>query len=231
MNFKIPRPTIHIPDWAAEEPLWSQLNQDIGGNLDFSPLTVKGAYVIGVIYSLCESVDVLMHSLRADVSLMPAYGIFASGLDLLGRCLNGNSGTAGVVRDLNTGFNWIAALSVSDAKSTPVITTSTRTYTVGELTQFRHFASHGQATTRSFAATYDYELLAPMPAFLAKGLDGYWNELQRSDDFCNNLALANILALRSWPVLRSWSLFEMKSDGTYESITEIFGKFDWRSRQ
>ena len=85
MNFKLDRPSVTVPNWAVEEPLWVQLNQEIGGNPAFFPLTVKGAYVIGVIHGLCESVSILLERLPGVVSLMPAYGVFASAIEILGR--------------------------------------------------------------------------------------------------------------------------------------------------
>jgi hypothetical protein len=231
MNMKLATPNISVPDWNEREIEWLQLNADFG-NLDFYPLTIKAAYVIGVIHGLCESVSILLRStLPIDVSLFPAYSLFASSLDLLGRCLNGSDGVHSTTRDLRTGFNWIAASTIDDKNEGAIVaTTAERAYTVGDLIQLRHFTSHGQATAIAVPLTFDPEVLQPMPALLASGLEKYWNELQAREDYCNKLASANILAVRSWPIFKSWSLFERQQDGNYESMTAIFAKFDWRPR-
>ena len=75
---------------------------------------------------------------------------------------------------------------------------------------------------------FDYEILEHFPHFLASGIDKYWAELQISEDSCNKLAKAKIIALRKWPVFLSWSLFGADDTGAYHSIGEIFGRFDWK---
>jgi len=62
---------------------------------------------------------------------------------------------------------------------------------------------------------------------LANGLDTYWNELQSSDILCNNLAKANVIALRKLPVLQVWLWLEKNSEGTNQTLSEMFGKFNW----
>jgi len=49
-----------------------------------------------------------------------------------------------------------------------------------------------------------------------------------SESLCNRLARANVIALRGWPVLKTWLLFERDAAGVYHTLTEIFGRFDWR---
>jgi hypothetical protein len=68
-------------------------------------LTIKAAYVIGIIYCICESVSILLSKPeKLKFTYIPAYGEFASGVELLGRCLRGNHKTYGNSKDLEAGF-------------------------------------------------------------------------------------------------------------------------------
>ncbi len=226
INVKIPRPTILCPNWPAEERDWVDLNAEAGGHKGFHPLTIKFFYVHGVIHTLGQSVEALLRSLQADVSLLPAYGVFASGVELLGRCLTGNDGSASYSRDLKVGFNWLADYSLADDADKPVFRTTAREYTAGELTQLRHFAAHGQATT-STPMALDYGILEPTPGLLADAIQEWWTRLTDSDDFCNKLATAQVLAFRSVPVYETLRLF---SAGGGDSIDNIFRSFHWQAR-
>jgi hypothetical protein len=226
MDMKIPRPTISVPSW--NDAIWIQLNAEAHGNPGFSPMMVKAAYVIGIIHSLCESVSCLLVHCPARVSILPAYGVFGSAVELLGRCLNGSDTTRGSTRDLKTGFNWLREGKVLDSDVGTVTQTPTQIYTVADMVDLRHFAAHGQATAKQ-TPVLDADLLENMPRLLADGLEKYWNELQQREDRCNALGKANVLALRSWPVFLSWSLFERRPDGTYHSMTKIFETFDWQT--
>jgi hypothetical protein len=227
INVKIPGPTVCLPDWPTEERLWVDLNVNAGGNPGFHPLTIKFFYVHGVIHTLAQSVQALLDSLDADISLLPAYGVFASGVELLGRCLNGNDGRSNNSADLRVGFNWLADYSLADDAGKTVSRTSTHNYTADELTQLRHFAAHGQATT-STPIDLDYEILGPMPGLLANGIQEWWTKLNDSDDFCNMLAKANVLAFRSVPIFETLRLF---SAGGGDSIENIFRRFRWQARR
>ena len=236
VNVKLQTPTVPIPNWGQEASQWMALNAAVGGNRDFYPLTVKAAYVVGVEHTICESVShLLTHPNAKTTTYIPAYGVFASGVELLGRSINGNSTTSQNTRDLKTGFKWLVSSSPhSVLDSHVVITTTSSIYTVEMLAALRHFAAHGQATARMTAAgTYqfgniDYEILSKMPPLVADGLERYWNQLQSDDSLCNRLAQANVIALRNWPVFLSWGLFERDASGTHHTITEIFNRFDWR---
>ena len=108
--------------------------------------------------------------------------------------------------------------------------TLNRQHTVRELVALRHFASHGQATSDPPLTGIDYDLLGYFPKLLAAGLEQWWKDLQDDDKPCNQLAKANVLPLRYWPVQKSWIMFEQDASGRYPSITEIFGEFDWTLR-
>lgn len=114
VNVKLKTPTVAIPNWNQAASYWMSLNAAVNGNPDFYPLTVKAIYVIGIIYDLCESVShLLAHPNTKATTYIPAYGVFASGIELLGRCVNGNSTTRGSVADLKTGFKWLVGSSYS----------------------------------------------------------------------------------------------------------------------
>ena len=242
VNVKLKLPTESIDGWDKEAQQWLFVNQDTGGNSDFYPLTIKAAYVIGVIHTLCESVSILLNDTNAKVTTyLPAYGVFASSVELLGRCIRGNSSTKGSTKDLETGFKWLASSYFEQYKSNyenvPVqivlIQTSEHMYTIFNLVALRHLSAHGQATSKEIKEGYyefgniDYGILSQFPHLLASGLEKYWHELQSSEELCNRLAKAKIIALRKWPVFLSWSLFQADTSGVYHSIEEIFNRFSW----
>ncbi len=241
VNVKLAEPTERITAWQDEAPRWQELNREAGGNPDFYPLTIKAAYVISVIHDLCESVTYLLrHPNARQVTYIPAYGLFASGIELLGRCVSGNP-SAGTARDLKTGFGWLAGSPPEPLERVVLVRTCKASYDIGTLGALRHFAAHGQATSEHsrtvgrYFAVADYELLAAMPLLLASGLERYRNELQGSESLCNRLARANVIAVRGAPVLKTWLLFPLRRSrnperdtaGVYHTLTEIFGRFDW----
>lgn len=243
VNVKLRNPTENIDGWDEQAQQWLSVNRDAGGNPDFYPLTIKGSYVIGVIHTICESVSILLKDSNAKVTTyLPAYGVFASAIELLGRCINGNSTTKNTNKDLETGFRWLGSSYFKDFKDNHegfpdyvvLIHTPSYLYTVPQLAALRHLSAHGQATSdKTKHGDYkfgyiDYEILAQFPSLLAKGLENYWTKLRTDENLCNRLAKANIIALRKWPVFLSWSLFEADSSGNYLSIEEIFSKFDWK---
>lgn len=229
VKFKLDAPTDHVDEWKSVAPLWHDLNASVRGNPAFSALTIKGAYVVGVIHGICQSVTCLLaasHVFR-EATYIPAYGVFASGVELLGRCINGNHTNQGNSRDIKTGFKYMASASPETVADDDVLVrTSYGQYTIEQLTYLRHFAAHGQATAQF--VLFDNEILAAMPPLIADGLERYWNALQKDTDLCNKLARAKVLALRNAPVFTSWSLFERDENGVYHSISAIFNRFNWR---
>ena len=228
INVLLENPTISVDNWPNEAQKWKDLNQEVGGNPDFYPLTIKAAYVIGIAHDICESVShLLSHPNVRLTTYLPAFGIFSSGIEILGRCIRGNSTLRGSVSDLTTGYKWLASSDIASIdQNCDFITTSQDTYKINRLTHLRHFSAHGQATGQDITSV-DFEILEKMPPLIADGLERYWNKLQDDEALCNNLALANIIPLRGWPVVKSWILFERDREGRYHSITEIFNRFDW----
>jgi len=64
VNVLLKGPSIPTPDWVQEEVIWIDFNKAIGGNPDFYPLTIKAAYVIGVIHNICQAVDYYLWALQ-----------------------------------------------------------------------------------------------------------------------------------------------------------------------
>ncbi|MBM3149811.1 MAG: hypothetical protein FJZ88_07295, partial [Chloroflexi bacterium] len=109
VNVKLQHPRVPVANWSQESAQWTARNNAVGGNPDFYPLTIKAAYVIGIIHDLCESVSCLLKYPHVrETTYIPAYGVFASGIDLLGRCIRGHSTTSDNTEDLRTGFKWLA---------------------------------------------------------------------------------------------------------------------------
>jgi len=220
-----------IARWNEEAAQWKTLNP---GNPDFHPLTVKAGYVIGVIYDICESVSCLLKDsgFARRTSYIPAYGIFASGVEILGRCVKGEPKS--YRSTLCAGFKWLADPTPSSyqtvSQNRTLVTTSQRAYTIEELVYLRNFAAHGQAAAQF--CNIDYELLSRLHPLLTAGLEHYWTKLTMpgNDELSTNLARANVVGLRDWPVFKCWSLFSRDRQGKHHSVTEIFNKFkdEWK---
>lgn len=241
VNAKLKKPTILLPSWESEAQGWINLNKKIGGNPDFFPNTIKGAYVIGVIYEICECVEILLSNKSRLYSVyIPAYGLFASSVELLGRCINGNTTTSGCTDDLAVGMKWIFSEPKNRIISHKniieeqiVVQTRFSFYSLQQLTALRHFSLHGQATSKQTGPNeyqfgqLDTELLVELKPLFANALDEWWKDLQCYDALCNCLAKANILAIRDLPIYKSWSLFKADKFRRYHSVEEIFGSFNW----
>lgn len=96
-------------DWLEQGRFWKELGAGAGAVAELRPLTIKLLYVTGIILAACRSVDILLSS-RELVSTVyyPAYSLFASAIDLLGRCVRGNAQEEGSTEDVRAGFRWLA---------------------------------------------------------------------------------------------------------------------------
>jgi hypothetical protein len=242
--------------WKIEEVKWIELNKQINGNPAFSALTIKAAYVIGIIHQLCESITLLlknpaikihawlMYEISEDVwstTYLPAYLLFASSIEIMGRCIRGELKEGRRSADsLKTGFKWLKCpyfknTSLFSHNETiddinPIITTKKAGYTLSDLVNLRNYSAHGQSgiiITEKYL-TRDLELLAVLPILLADALETYWNLLQHDKEACHHLAYANISPFGGQPILKSWIIFESDQIGQHHSITEIFMDFDWK---
>jgi hypothetical protein len=235
-NVRLKTPTVGAKNWTKESRRWKALSRKAGGDSRLYPLTIKAGYVIGVIYDICESVSQLLeHPKAQQTTYVPAYHVFSSAVDILGRCIRGNSDLWASVADLQKGFKWLAnSDQVGLHDDTVVIKTGSRKYTVDMLTALGYYAAHGGIKTKKNSGgthhfgEIDREILEKMPPLLAEGLQRYWDQLQSSKWPCNRLAEARIIALKDWPVLHSWLLLDREGDGSLPPIREIFSEFDWR---
>lgn len=220
--------------WQNEEQMWEALNRDAFGCRDFRPITTKAMYVLGVIHSICTSVTTLLTG-PLPATYLPAYGVFASGIDLLGRCIQGNptSCTApqkGLPSDLLEGFRWLANAYYRGSAPNDIIQSNNRGYTIGHLVALRHFAAHGQATTRYQLQDIDYEILERLKPLVMEGLDTYWETLKAGNQsLSNNLARANVMGFRALPVRVVLELFSPDpTTGEYPSVLKLFSRFNWK---
>jgi len=207
---------------------WQALNAEIHDHRDDWPaLAIKAAYAFGVIHDVCESVDCLLKAPNAwPTTYLPAFGVCASGIELLGRCLNGDTQTEGTaVKNLKSGLQWLISSSPKDPmRPSVVIVTRYADYDVDALVALRHFAAHGQAATKK-PLSVDVELLDAFPQLIGNAMERYWYELQNCVAYCENLARANVLPLRSAPIAKMWGCFSRMSAGG------PFYQFDWRVRR
>ena len=169
----------------------------------------------------------MKHENAWPVTYLPAFGVCASGIELLGRCLNGNTSTSGCVCDLTTGLEWLRSSSPqSGAPQSAIAVTSYTRYDIDLLVTLRHFTAHGQATkavTRALAI--DIELLNAFPWLIGNAMEKYWYELLNSDTCRRNLADASVIPLRSDPIKKMWDFFQKEM-----AAGDPFYKFVWQVR-
>lgn len=201
---------------------WEQLRTGVA-NAQFTAVEIKAFYVVGLILEICASVDCLLkadslseddHPLAYEIfrsggRYLPAFGVFASGIELLGRCLTGND-TPQVNENLKVGFDYLASPNVkprlslknTEAEKTYVITTS-RPYSIQHLIDLRNYAAHGQSTVAQKDAAgrrvpmssppgIERELFTPLPRKMGGAIGTYWASLLRDADHCRRLARARI---------------------------------------
>lgn len=236
VNVLLQSPTIPIIDWDVQAAKWVQLNKEVGGNLDFYPLTVKAFYVIGIMLGSFRSVALLLQDPHIISSTYyPAYAVFSSVIDLLGRCIQGNSNTKGITEDVKAGFKWLAAPDFPRYDSIPdkeiLIETPISPYSISDLTMLRHFTTHGQATTSSDIPPFDYFILDRISAKIPPAMESYWALLQSNVDLCNRLAQADVKPYRNRPIFDSLWSFSADSSGKYLSIGQAFARIDWKYKQ
>lgn len=232
---------------------WKDL-QDKVANILFTPVEIKAFYVIGLIFELCASVDCLLranglsendHPLDYQVfasggRYLPAFGVFASGIELLGRCLTGND-TPKVNENLRVGFHYLARPDPTPflcniPTNTEVVATS-RSYTVQDLINLRNYAAHGQSTVGEKDASgkripasklpgIERDLFGKLPEKMENAIDTYWAALQNDTEHCRRLAKARIDPYRNrvGPLQHVICYFAQLP---YQSAGSLFHRFKW----
>ncbi len=210
---------------------WEQLNKLAGGHPDFTAVEIKSFYVFGLIEDICKSVEWLLQPEAWPDRYLPAFSVFASGIDLLGRCLTGNQ-TTNVNENLRVGFSYIAnptpfppsKSAPSTVMSAPVVTTPYQSYNVSHLIDLRNYATHGQATSTTGLPSIDNELLAQFPSLMGTTMETYWHGLINHKEFCVRLGIAEIGLYRH----RVEPLYDtLRYYGAGGNPEDMFNKLDW----
>ena len=180
----------------------------------------------------CRSVNILLKDpFDIPSTFYPAYKIFSSVIDLLGRCIWGNAKSIGNTENILAGFQWLAAPAIILYSKIPqkhiLIETSLARYSLSDLIMLRHFTTRGQATTTQEIPDFDYSILEPISKILAPAMESYWSSLINSELLCNSLAQANIKPYRNRPIFDCLLSFRADACGRYPSIRDAFAKYDW----
>jgi hypothetical protein len=121
VNVYLADPTEPVKSWSELKDSWVKLNSDAHGNREFNPLTIKAFYVFGVQLAIFRCVSYLLEAGKLpSTTYLPAYGLFASGIELLGRCLRGNKGTRGSNADLIAGLQWLSNSDFNEFTTVPI---------------------------------------------------------------------------------------------------------------
>lgn len=239
--FKVYPPALTvIEEWADQAPKWQQIARGVILEDAFDPLSIKALYVTGLMFHLCFAVNVL---LAADnptaITFYPSYAIFASTVELLGRCITGNSTSGNTTVDITTGFYWLANPSINPCSAIQddhiLVKTRNFSYPISLLVALRHFTAHGQAVIKDkikgvpddFKFDFDPLLLGEFPPILASAIEAYLSQLTSNESLSTNLAKASIAPLHSEPIFETvWRLMSVR-----ESFPTIVGeeirKMDW----
>ncbi len=210
---------------------WEHYKTLAQANLIFTPLEIKAFYVIGLIDDICQSVQCLLKCKDAwPEKYLPAYSLFASSVDLLGRCLTANQTTRGG-ENLRVGFWYIFYPTLSPPPqrldpslySVDLITSQGNTYNVEDLRSLRNFTSHGQATVNTLPSV-DNKLLSHFPKALGNAMETYWSALQDDRQYCSRLggALIEPYSNRVAPLLKTLKYF---SSGL--PVGDLFFRLEW----
>ncbi len=212
---------------------WLALARLAAANPEFTAVEIKAFYVIGLIDDICQSVSWLLTAPNAwPDCYLPAFGVFASAVDLLGRCLTGNT-TTEVQANLLVGLKYLPnpwgdppakTLSRVDASKTVVVRTNHNQYTISDLEALRHYSAHGQSTTRRGLPAFDIELLDPFPVLMGAAIEAYWRGLQENGELCERLAVAELLPYsnRELPLRHTLEYFAQpgNSAGSLEAVSQ-----------
>lgn len=229
-----------IDDWdsqSTQSTKWEKLGQDVGADPVFCPLTIKALYVTGIILAACESIEILLKNAGLiSTTYFPAYAIFTSTIDLLGRCICGNDKPIGSTRDIKIGFQWLAQPSINSymkvSDNQVLVTTYTswgtrnREYKIKELVAMRHFAAHGQSSADDLP-DFDYNIFGAMPPLLARGVEEYLRALESRAEPCAQLAKARIEPYRSRPIFDTLWRYHRHDQSFPTIVGDVLRKYDW----
>jgi hypothetical protein len=224
---------------------WQQIKTLSRANQVFTPVEIKAYYVIGLIDDICKSVQCLVKADKAwPEKYLPAFSLFASAVDLLGRCLTGNR-TLDANENLRVGFWYLARPHTLPpqrgirpdrlaAVNRTVVVPVPGPYRVANLIALRHYSSHGQAAGSADLPDVDSRLLERFPELLGEALEVYWAALiDQSDEYNHNRcreycarmadALVDPYPTRSEPLSKTLEYFAQGN-----SAGGLFYGLDWR---
>jgi len=222
----------YMDEWNLEAPAWRFVARGVVTDDAFDPLTLKAIYVTGLILESCRAVDGLLSPKNPTPTVFyPAFAVFASAIELLGRCINGNASHRNTGNDLATGFKWLHRPDplefpcVSDTQE--VIATKNYPYTIADLVALRNFAAHGQAINLSEIRTFDFLVLGEFPPILSRGLRGYLEALPSSEGLSTNLAKASIAPFRNNPIFQVIWEFMSDPQAFPSKVAATISQVDW----
>lgn len=221
-----------IEGWITQSKLWRRLGDDIAARREYSPLTIKALYIYGLILSSCRSVSLLLSGdLLTSTTYYPAYIVFASSVELLGRCISGNSSTRGSSKNLISGFKWLLKPEYPVYVDLPihrvVVTTKNFPYTINDLVSIRNYTAHGQATSSNELKQFDYLILAEFPLIFGNAVERYFKLLMSSRKVAENLAKASVIPYRNRPVSDSLWATNASMSEFVSSLGDLIRKMDW----
>jgi hypothetical protein len=248
----------YIPVYNADR--WLALSKLAEVNPEFTAVEIKSFYMIGLIVEICASVDCLLkannlseknHPLAVQIfnaggRYLPAFGVLASGVELLGRCLTGNK-TAQTNENLNVGFYYLVKPSSNPLRSsipekTVVVTTEHFSYTIEHLISLRNYAAHGQSVMgekikdeitgkkqvipTSNLPGIDRGVFKEFPKLIGNAIDTYWLSLIDDEKHCIKMGRARLdpYSNRVQPLQHIISYISQKP---HPSMGSVFYKFDW----
>jgi len=224
-------PTSAIDDWPIHEKEWRKLGDEIGARREFSPLTIKALYVVGLILASCRSVSLLLNGkLLISTTYYPSYMVFSSSVELLGRCLSGNRTTRKSTNDLIDGFKWLATPKYPEycdvSTSDRFIKTKYFTYSINDLVAIRNFTAHGQAISAGLKQ-FDYLILEEFPPLLGEAVGKYLDYLSASEILASKLASASIIPYRNRPLFDSLWATNADNLQVNSSIADLIKALEW----
>jgi hypothetical protein len=236
-NVRFPAALSNAKKWQTEALEWAKLNYAASNNDGFKPLTAKALYITGIILDYCHCVTILLDEEHfISTAFYPAYATFASAVELLGRCINGNRTKKNAGNDLTTGFKWLAAPAANKYQSISdnhILVHTGNAYPIKELVALRNFSAHGQGVNPSTFKRFDHFILEKMPALIGNAMEAYLTELKSSDDLANNLGKALVTPYRSQPISDvSWGFHHQNDPAKLATlIGDAICKMDWSSKE
>ena len=120
VNVRLENPTVPVENWPEEANSWLSVNEAIGGG-GFKPLTIKAAYVVGIIHDICGAVAYFLRIPPNNLPVLsPAYDTLCSAIELLGYCIAG-TGALESNDNLGRGLRWLGFPTTDISDQEPLV--------------------------------------------------------------------------------------------------------------